>query len=434
MRKKAVIVGVNIKGNDEELEYSMQELGNLAAACGIETTGEVTQNLNRVNQGSYIGTGKLNELKSMVEKEDADTIIFDDELTPSQIRNLEAELDLEVVDRTMLILEIFAKRAKTRESKLQVEVARLKYMLPRLIGSRESLGRQGGGSGLKNRGAGETKLELDRRKIEEKISQLSKELEDLVNQRKLQREKRAKNEIPIVSLVGYTNAGKSTMMNAVLESFNQGKDKHVFEKDMLFATLETSVRKVKLDTNQTFLLTDTVGFIKKLPHHLVKAFRSTLEEVSEANLLIHVIDVSNPEHEKKRKLTNEILVEIGVMDIPVIYAYNKADLADRKYPFIEDNHVYLSAGEKVGVNELTSMISEHIFNDYVRCEFLIPYSDGQVVSYFNERAHVLLEDYEAEGTRLVVECREADREKYDQYVINAKNPNEKGSVTYDTVE
>lgn len=420
MRRKAVLVGVNSKGNPEEFEYSMYELKNLAVACGIIAVGEITQNLNRANQGYYIGTGKLDDLKIMIEEKTAETIICDDELSPSQIRNLEAELDLEVVDRTMLILEIFAKRAKTRESKLQVEVARLKYMLPRLIGSRESLGRQGGGAGLKNRGAGETKLELDRRKIEEKISQLSKELESLVNQRKLQRKKRAKNEIPVVSLVGYTNAGKSTMMNAVLESFNQGKDKHVFEKDMLFATLETSVRKVKLDTNQTFLLTDTVGFINKLPHHLVKAFRSTLEEVTEADLLIHVIDVSNPNHEDQRMLTNEILAEIEADDIPVVYACNKADLTELKYPAVDENTIYLSAGEKIGVNQLAKIISEHIFSDYIHCELLVPYTDGEVVSYFNEHANVLLEDYEANGTKLIVDCKMADAEKFAQYVINTK--------------
>lgn len=420
MKRKAVLVGVNVKNNYEEFEDSIQELENLAAACNIDTVGVITQNLDRVNQGHYIGTGKIEKLQAMVNEKEANVVVFDDELSSSQIRNLESFLECGVVDRTMLILEIFAKRAKTRESKLQVEIARLRYMLPRLIGSRESLGRQGGGAGLKNRGAGETKLELDRRKVEVKIAQLNKELGNIVDQRKTQRKKRNKNDIPVVSLVGYTNAGKSTMMNAVLELFNKEMDKQVFEKDMLFATLETSVRKVKLATNQTFLLTDTVGFINKLPHHLVKAFRSTLEEVIEADVLIHVIDVSNPYHEEQRKLTNEIMQEIGIEDIPIIYAYNKADLSDRKFPAVENNCVYLSARNKIGIDSVTQLISEYIFEDYIQYELLIPYTDGHVVSYFNEYGNVLQEDYETEGTKLIVECKIADAEKFEQYVRNTK--------------
>src|SRR5699024_6526376 len=264
-KSKVVIVGVDINREHEDFQYSMQELGNLAAACNLEVVSEVTQNLNYVNQANYIGTGKMQELQDMVRANQAIAVIFDDELSPSQIRNLEKALKCEVLDRTMLILEIFAKRAKTRESKLQVEVARLKYMLPRLVGMHESLGRQRGGAGIKNRGAGETKLELDRRKIEEKIAQLNKELEKLVDQRETERKKRNQNGLPIVSLVGYKNAGKSTIMNTMLDMMDQNPEKHVFEKDMLFATLETSVRRVTTSMNRTFLLTDTVGFINKLP-------------------------------------------------------------------------------------------------------------------------------------------------------------------------
>nr|GGG80540.1 GTPase HflX [Virgibacillus oceani] len=424
MRRKAILVGVNL-GNQDEFNYSMQELGNLAAACNVDITGQLTQNLQRINQTHYIGKGKTDELQEMIDSTDADTIICDDELTSSQIRNLEAVLECDVMDRTMLILEIFAKRARTRESQLQVEVARLKYMLPRLIGSRESLGRQGGGSGLKNRGAGETKLELDRRKIEGKIAQLNKELEDLVAQRKTQRKKRNKKGLPVVSLVGYTNAGKSTIMNAVLELSHQQADKQVLEKDMVFATLETSVRKVKLDTNQPFLLTDTVGFINKLPHHLVKAFRSTLEEVVEADVLIHVVDFSNPNHKEQIKLTNEILQDIGVLTIPVIYAYNKADLTNRKFPGIEDNNIYLSAQKRIGLDELLHEISREIFSNYVECELFIPYSDGQIVSYFNENAHVLSEEYETDGIKLMVDCKKSDAERFQQYVSNKLESTEK---------
>ena len=419
MNKKAILVGVNISKQEEEFAYSMEELGNLAEACHIDTVGELRQNLNRINQGYYLGTGKMDELKEMAEAEDADMLIFDDELSPSQIRNIEEATECQVVDRTMLILEIFANRAKTRESKLQVEVARLKYMLPRLIGSRESLGRQGGGSGLINRGSGETKLETDRRKIEEQIAKLNRELENLVNQRKTQRKQREKNDVPVVSLVGYTNAGKSTTMNAVLDIHQTGIDKQVFEKDMLFATLETSVRKVELETNQTFLLTDTVGFINKLPHHLVKAFRSTLEEVIEADLLIHVLDVSNPNYEEHCRLTNEILTAIGVIDIPMIYAYNKADQTEMNYPVVENNRIYLSAKKRTGIRELLDLIKVNIFKDNVICELLIPYSEGQIVSYLNDQANILEEAFEEKGTRLRVECKPSDAERFKQYLIDA---------------
>ena len=419
MNKKAILVGVNISKQEEEFAYSMEELGNLAEACHIDTVGELRQNLNRINQGYYLGTGKMDELKEMAEAEDADMLIFDDELSPSQIRNIEEATECQVVDRTMLILEIFANRAKTRESKLQVEVARLKYMLPRLIGSRESLGRQGGGSGLINPASGETKLETDRRKIEEQIAKLNRELENLVNQRKTQRKQREKNDVPVVSLVGYTNAGKSTTMNAVLDIHQTGIDKQVFEKDMLFATLETSVRKVELETNQTFLLTDTVGFINKLPHHLVKAFRSTLEEVIEADLLIHVLDVSNPNYEEHCRLTHEILAAIGVTDIPMIYAYNKADQTEMNYPVVENNRIYLSAKKRTGIRELLDLIKVNIFKDNVICELLIPYSEGQIVSYLNDQANILEEAFEEKGTRLRVECKPSDAERFKQYLIDA---------------
>ncbi|WP_102272653.1 GTPase HflX [Cytobacillus massiliigabonensis] len=420
MKRKAILVGVNLYSTQSDFIYMMEELANLAGACDVEVVGEVTQNLHQLNKSHYIGAGKVEELLPLLKEKDANIVIFDDELSPSQIRNLESELNCEVIDRTMLILEIFANRAKTRESQLQVEVARLKYMLPRLVGMRESLGRQGGGSGLKNRGAGETKLELDRRKIEIKITALNKELEKLINQRKTQRKLRKKNNIPVVSLVGYTNAGKSTIMNAMLEKYNEAMDKQVFEKDMLFATLETSVRKIKLSKNKTFLLTDTVGFINKLPHHLIKAFRSTLEEVGEADLLIHVLDYSSPHHEEQKRLTNEILREIGIEGIPIIYANNKADLTEAEYPFRQQNCVYLSAKNRLGLNELTQLISQEIFNDSIQCELLIPYAQGEIVSYFNENSHILLSEYEDNGTKLIVECKRSDAEKYKQYIRLAR--------------
>lgn len=415
-REKAILVGVNL-GQQENFEYSMEELANLTAACEMEVADVITQNLQRVNKSHYIGSGKIQEIVGVLAATNARTVIFNDELSPSHIRNLEKELECRVIDRTILILDIFAERAKTKEAQLQVEVAKLQYMLPRLVGLRESLGRQGGGSGLKNRGSGETKLELDRRKIEEKITALNKELEILVSHRQTQRKRRRKNNLPVVSLVGYTNAGKSTIMNAMVELFNPAANKQVFEKDMLFATLETSVRNIPLPDAKSFLLTDTVGFVDKLPHHLVKAFRSTLEEVAESDLLIHVVDYSNPNHKQMMDITEQTLRAIGVEDIPTIYAYNKADLLEMELPSVGHNGVYLSAKQRTGIMELVEMIRENIFKNYVQCEMLIPYDQGNIVSYFNQNAEIFSTSYENEGTKIIMECRTADFEKYQEYVV-----------------
>lgn len=414
--QRAVLVGVNV-GNEDDFAYSMEELTNLAEACDVEVIGQVTQNLQRVNPSHYIGKGKIEEVAAYVQEIDANMVIFNDELSPSQIRNLEEDLDCKVIDRTILILDIFAQRAKTKEAQLQVEVAHLQYMMPRLIGLRESLGRQSGGVGTKNKGVGEKKLELDRRKIEEQISVLNKDLEALVAQRQTQRKQRKKNEIPVVALVGYTNAGKSTTMNAMLEIYNGTEEKQVFEKDMLFAALETSVRNIDLPDNKSFLLTDTVGFVSKLPHHLVKAFRSTLEEVAEADLLIHVVDYANPNYEQLIDITNETLKKIGVENIPTIYAYNKSDMVDVEIPKVQEDRVYLSAKKHVGIEELVEMIRSHIYKEYTKCEMLIPYDQGQVVSYFNNHAHVLSTSYENEGTKLQIECKTSDYEKYKHFAV-----------------
>lgn len=273
--QRAILVGVDLN-SDKNFEYSVEELRNLAEACNVEVVGLLTQKLERVNSACYIGTGKVEEVALLVAQNDANLVIFNDELSPSQIRNLEAGLQCKVIDRTILILDIFARRAKTREAQLQVEVAQLRYMMPRLIGLNASLSRQAGGIGSK--GPGEKKLELDRRRIEEQVHRLNKELDSLVLARQNQRKLRKRNATPVVALVGYTNAGKSTTMNALLKISNSQLDKVVFEKNMLFATLETSTRQIQLPDNKQFLLTDTVGFVSKLPHQLVKAFRSTLED------------------------------------------------------------------------------------------------------------------------------------------------------------
>jgi len=417
--EKAILVGVNLR-NDAHFNYSMEELRNLAEALNVEVVGVVTQNLERVTPSHYVGTGKIEEIKNFYEEAQANLIIFNDELSPSQIRNLERDLATKVIDRTMLILDIFGRSAKTREAQMQVELAQLQYMLPRLVGLHASLSRQGGGTGggFKNRGAGETKLELDRRKIEDQIAKIKKDLEQVKDQRETQRKQRRKNALPVVSIVGYTNAGKSTIMNQLLAEIGQEEHKQVFEKDMLFATLETSVRQIELPDNKTFLLTDTVGFVSKLPHHLVKAFRSTLEEARDADLLLHVVDVSNSEHGFMMDVTNETLKAVGVEGIPTIYVYNKADLAQVPYPVVSGDNIWVSAKEAVGLEELIQLIRQHIFSNYVTCEMLIPYDQGNIVSYLNEHASVSNTAYEEGGTLLSLEVKEADYAKYQQYVVN----------------
>lgn len=415
-QEKAILVGVH-KQLDHHFEYEMEELQNLAEAIGIETAGIVTQNVERIHAGTYVGTGKVDEIKGLFEALDADLVIFNDELSPSQIRNLEAALECEVMDRTMLILAIFSRRAKTSEAKMQVELAQHQYMLPRLVGLRASLSRQGGGTGggFKNRGAGETKLELDRRKIEEQISRIKRELETVKGQRDTQRKRRQKQGLPVVSLVGYTNAGKSTIMNQLMRETGREEDKQVFEKDMLFATLETSVRQVKLEDQKEFLLTDTVGFVSKLPTHLIKAFRSTLEEARDADLLLHVVDVSNEEYRYMMDITSKTLEQIGVEDVPTLYVFNKSDLAGREYPTYKDNQLWISAKEGVGISELVDQIKQRIFTDYQTVNLVIPFDQGDIVSYLNANANVLETEYEETGTRLKVEVSSKDAARLAQF-------------------
>lgn len=417
--EKAVLVGVNLR-NDLHFDYSIEELGNLAEALDVEVVGVVTQNLERINPSHYVGTGKIEEIKHFHEAADANLVIFDDELSPSQIRNLERDLECKVIDRTMLILDIFARRAKSKEAQMQVELAQLQYMLPRLVGLRDSLSRQGGGTGggFKNRGAGETKLELDRRKIEDQIAKLHKELESVKEQRETQRKQRRKSEIPIVSIVGYTNAGKSTIMNQLLNKIDQEDHKQVFEKDMLFATLETSVRQISLPDNKSFLLTDTVGFVSKLPHHLVKAFRSTLEEARDADLLLHVVDASNDENQYMMEITNNTLQAVGVEDIPTLYVFNKSDLANLAYPYVNNEQIWISAKEGKGIDELLELIRKHIFLNYVTCTLCIPFERGDIVSYMNEHAHIMETSYDERGTIIEVELHEAIAEKYKEFWLN----------------
>ena len=418
MIQRAILVGVDLS-NDKNFDYSVEELKNLAEACSVEVVGVLTQKLERVNPACYIGTGKVEEVALLVEQHDANLVIFNDELSPSQIRNLEHGLQCKVIDRTILILDIFASRAKTREAQLQVEVAQLKYMMPRLIGLNASLSRQAGGIGSK--GPGEKKLELDRRRIEEQIHKLNKELDSLVLARQNQRKLRKRNSTPVVALVGYTNAGKSTTMNALLTVSNAQAEKSVFEKNMLFATLETSTRQIQLPDNKQFLLTDTVGFVSKLPHQLVKAFRSTLEEVTEADLLLHVVDLSHPEFQTQIEITNKVLEELGVKETPMIYVYNKADLVEDEFTPSTKESVRISAKNLENIDTLIDSIKSHIFKHYVKASFLIPYDRGTLISYLNEHAHVYETEYLENGTLITVECSEHDAQRLAEYKVKPLN-------------
>lgn len=425
--ERVVLVGVAIDGQDSTEEWSgesgqaMEELANLAKACFMEPVAVIVQKMDSINKGLYIGTGKVKEVKETAQRLEADLIIFDNALTPSQLRNLQDELQKPVMDRTTLILDIFESRAKTREAKLQVESARLQYLLPRLVGMHEALTRQGGTSGsMSSRGAGEKKLELDRRRIEHRISELRKELEEVADERRVQRKKRRSSRLPLVALVGYTNAGKSTIMNAMVDTYVKEEEKKVLEKDMLFATLDTTVRRINTGNNRDFLLSDTVGFIHKLPHGLVKAFRSTLEEVQNADLLLHVVDYSDPYYLEQMKTTNQTLAELDAGNIPMIIVYNKADKASEPLHYPKrsgENKIYLCAKEESSLSMLTEMILEKAYSDYTEAELLVPYHRGDVVSYFRENAQIESQTYEEEGTKLLVKCHKADRDKYKEYMI-----------------
>ena len=386
----------------------------------------IVQRMDKVNNALYIGTGKAAEVKEYAEQCEAKEVVFDNALSPSQVRNLGRELDMVVLDRTNLILDIFSIRAKTREAKLQVETAKLQYMLPRLVGMRENLSRQGGmGGSMSNKGAGETKLELDRRKIEHRISMLKKELENVAQNRETTRKKRSQSRVPQVAVVGYTNAGKSTILNRLVDMYGGGEEKNVLEKDMLFATLETNVRSIDAGDNKPFFLADTVGFIHKLPHGLVQAFRSTLEEVKYADLIVEVVDFSDEHYRQHMEVTAETLKELGAGDIPRIVAYNKFDkcpaenLPENGRPYLrKGRQIYLAAKTGCGMEELSELIRECVYADRVEAEFLIPYENGGIVSYFMENSTVSSQEYGEEGVRIRTSCHRGDAEKYGRYRVS----------------
>lgn len=416
-KQKVLLVGVNL--NDEFYFFkSMSELEELVKACQMLPIGSVVQNLKEINSAFYVGSGKLEEIKDKINELHPDLVVFNNELSPSQLKNLELKLDIQILDRTSIILNIFALRAKTNEAKMQVEISKLRYMLPRLSGLHLSLGRQGGGSGFSNKGSGEKQIELDRRIIEDRISKLNKELSEIETRRNIQRRKRSDSEIPLVSLVGYTNAGKSTLLNTLEDLALSDESKKVYEEDMLFATLETSIRKIKIKDGKEFLLSDTVGFIRELPHMLIKAFRSTLDEVKNSDLLLHVVDFSNEEYEENIRVTNSTLKEIGADNIPVIYVFNKCDeVNDIKLPYVDGNKVYISAKNNIGINELINVISNNIFKEYVTCKMEIPFKRGDIVSYLKEKYDFISTQYTNDGTLIEICLKKKDYGKYKNYII-----------------
>lgn len=421
--EKALVVALDL-GNDADFLYDLEELCKLCKACDMEVVGKIIQRSDSMNKALFIGTGKVLEVKEIAELEGAEVIIFNESLSPMQVRNLQSEIGLPILDRTTLILDIFSKRAKTREAKVQVETARLQYLLPRLAGMHAALSRQGGsgGSGFSNKGAGEQKKELDRRHIENRLHQLRRELEEVAHDKQIQRKKRDTSGIPRVALVGYTNAGKSTLMNRMLALSGNDEEKQVFEKDMLFATLETTVRKIEVEKNKCFLLSDTVGFIHKLPHGLIKAFRSTLEEVKEADLLLVVVDYSDEHYKNQIQVVKDTIKELEAQDREIIYVFNKIDKADNElamkaniHPIIREDAIYMSAYNKEHVLSLIEFVLQKVYEDYERAKFLFPYDKSSVVHEFKENAQEVLLEYLPEGILVTALCGKKELSKYSQF-------------------
>lgn len=390
-RERVIIAGLHTGSRDnlnDTIEESMAELGELVDTAGGEVVGEIIQNRPVPDSGTYLGEGKLLELKESVMALEATLVVFDDELSPIQLRNISDNLGVRVLDRSMLILDIFAMRARSGEGKLQVELAQLKYQLPRLRGMGLELSRTGGGIGT--RGPGETKLESDRRHIRTRIASLEEQIREIKKHRELLRKRRHKDGQITGAIVGYTNAGKSTLLNRLT-------DAGVFAEDKLFATLDTTSRAITLEDNRCIILIDTVGFIRKLPHYLIEAFKSTLEEAADADFIIHVTDASTDEANNHIKVVNEVLDEIGAVGKPVINVYNKCDIENKCVPAYKGENVFISAKTGQGIGDLLEAISRTAPGIKIKRTLLIPYSDGGVLNDLHTKEKILKEEYTAEG-------------------------------------
>ena len=387
--ERVILVGISER-NGDDTESSLAELAELAATAGAEVVGTVIQNLEHMHPGTYVGTGKLEEIRDMIWKKEATGIICDDELSPIQMRNMEQVLDSKVMDRTLLILDIFAARARTSEGKIQVELAQLKYRASRLAGFGRSMSRLGGGIGT--RGPGEKKLEIDRRLIGHRTAQLNRELKEVVRHRELTRSQRMKSHTKVAAIVGYTNAGKSTLLNTLT-------DADVLEEDQLFATLDPTTRMLELSNHQNLMLTDTVGFIRKLPHHLVDAFKSTLEEAKYADYIIHVVDSSNPQAEMQMHVVYETLRELGVMGKKIITLFNKQDApgASVLRDFKSDYTLKISAKTGEGLDDLNDLLEKLLTEEQIYVERLFPYSEAGKIQLIREYGQLISEEYTDEG-------------------------------------
>ena len=399
-KERVILVGVCVSDGDDT-EVSLKELEELVKTAGAETAEVMIQNREAVHPGTYVGKGKIEEIAMMLALHDADGIVCDDELSPAQMKNLEDALQCKVMDRTMVILDIFAQHARTGEGKLQVELAQLKYRATRLIGSYSAMSRIGGGAagasgGIGTRGPGEKKLEMDRRLIKARIAQLNRELEQVKKNREVARSMRERNRTPVIAIVGYTNAGKSTLLNTLT-------DAGVLEENKLFATLDTTTRILKLESKEEVLLTDTVGFIRKLPHHLIDAFRSTLEEAKYADMILQVVDASNPDMDGQMHIVYETLRNLGVKDKPVITAFNKQDLVTEPEACRDlkaDKVVKISAKKGQGLPELLEVIADLLRESKVYIESVISYAEGNKLALIRKYGELLSEEYVAEGTAI----------------------------------
>ncbi|MCD4827770.1 MAG: GTPase HflX [Acholeplasmataceae bacterium] len=409
---KAILVGLNINQDEQSVLKSLDELEHLADALGIKTKDKVCQNAKKITPKYYVGSGKVLEIKKMIEILDIDIVIFDDTLSPAQLKNLEKDLDVQVIDRSFLIMSIFAIRAQTKEAKLEVALAQKYYSLPRLIGLGNSLSRQGGGT-YNAKGPGETKLELDRRKILREIGQIQDELEKIKKEKEVSRKRRAKNQIPVVALVGYTNAGKSSLMNSLSESLNHDSEA-VLEKDMLFATLSTKAKKLQKDNYPPFILVDTVGFVNKLPHELVRSFESTLSDVVHADLLIHVVDGAYFD-QLQIDVTKQVLKEIGADHIENVLVLTKKEIATL-IPKVDEDYIFLSNRTKENIDSLIDAIYGHLFKDNRIHVLKIPFDEGSLISTLNENNTILETRYAEDGTYIKTILTPDQLRQYQKYV------------------
>lgn len=390
IEERVILVGVSEQEGDDA-EDSLAELAELVKTAGAVVVGTLIQKRESIHPGTYVGTGKVDEIAQLLAVTGATGIVCDDELSPAQMKNLESILATKVMDRTLIILDIFAARATTSEGKIQVELAQLKYRLSRLSGLGKSMSRLGGGIGT--RGPGEKKLEIDRRLINDRIAQLNRELKEVVKHRDITRARREKNDVPVVAIVGYTNAGKSTLLNHLT-------DAEVLEEDKLFATLDPTTRMLELDGHQQVLLTDTVGFIRKLPHHLIEAFKSTLEEAKYADYIFHVVDASNPQMDKQMHIVYETLDRLGVKNKKIVTLFNKMDQRTDDEPlqdFRADHILMISAARNEGLDEIKELLQEMLREDKVYVERVIPYAQAGIIQLVREKGELVSEEYVPEG-------------------------------------